>query len=252
MKRHVLLSVEGPHDEAVISRLLRKLHKLERVRKLEELDPLWLELVPRQFPAKDLVARHPVPAFYAGPDTTIAILFGEGSGWAKQLGDSLATLRDSPQAVGVFVDADTSAVKSLEGAQQELRALKLTPGGHAEVVRGPIDCGLYVVPGYETGTMDDLLLAAGRRVYGKALVAAEQLVDDTLSGTMDITKPEQKELRAPAGKKKSTLAITSSLLKPGKAIQNSISDNRWIVDALDEPLVAQLNVFLTSLLAAQG
>ena len=67
---------------------------------------------------------------------------------------------------------------------------------------------------------------------------------------MDIDKPEQNELCAPAGKKKSTLAITSSLLKPGKAIQNSMSDNRWIVDALDEPLVAQLNVFLTSLLAA--
>lgn len=88
-------------------------------------------------------------------------------------------------------------------------------------------------------------------MYGKALIAAEQLVDETLNGTMDIAKHEQKELRAPAGKKKSTLAITSSLLKPGKAIQNSISDNRWIVDALDEPLVALLNVFLTSLLASE-
>lgn len=255
MKRRVLLSVEGPHDEAVIGRLLRKFHQVERVRNLAELDPLWAELVPRQYPAKDLVARHPVPAFYAGPNSTIAILFGEGSGRTKQLGDSLAALRGLPHAVGVLVDADTNAVKSLEDTQKELRSFNLTPnltpGGHGEVVRGAIDCGVYVVPGNETGTMDDVLLAAGRRVYGKAVVAAEQLVDETLNGTMDIAKHEQKELRAPAGKKKCTLAITSSLLKPGKAIQNSISDNRWIVDALDEPLVALLNVFLTSLLASE-
>jgi len=48
------------------------------------------------------------------------------------------------------------------------------------------------------------------------------------------------------------LGDASFLLKPGKAIQVSISDNRWIVDALDEPLVAQLNSFLASLLAAVG
>lgn len=50
----------------------------------------------------------------------------------------------------------------------------------------------------------------------------------------------------------SVLGDASFLLKPGKAIQVSISDNRWIVDALDEPLVAQLNSFLASLLAAVG
>ena len=158
--------------------------------------------------------------------------------------------------MGVFVDADKSAAKSLADAQKELRSLNLTPnftpGGHGEVVRGAIDCGLYVVPGSETGTMDDVLMAAGMRVYEKALIAAERLVDDTLNGTTGIATGEQKELRKPAGKKKSTLAITSSLLKPGKAIQVSISDNRWIVDALDEPLVAELNKFLKSLLAIQG
>lgn len=248
MTRHVLLSVEGPHDEAVIGRLLRTLHQFERIEKEAVLDPIWSALIPRSYPVKNLVARHPVPAFYARPDLTVAILFGEGSGWSKQLSDSLALLRGSPEAVGVLVDADTDAAKSLKDAQKKLRAFNLTPGAHGEVVRGAIDCGVYVVPGSETGTMENLLLAAGRRVYGTALTAAERLVDDTLNGSMGILDGEQTDLRKPAGKKKATLAITSSLLKPGKAVQVSISDNRWIVDALDEPLVAELNKFLKSLL----
>jgi hypothetical protein len=252
MRRHVLLCVEGPHDEAVLGRLLRHA-QLSRVRDLDGLaDTSWGDLVPRSFPVKDLVARHPVPAFYSSERATVAILFGAGSGWPAQLGDSLQLLRKPVDAVGVLVDADQAPTASLQKASAELQRMKLAPGAHGEVVvgaNGSADCGIYVVPGGGvSGTMEDVLLAAGERVYGKALRAAQGLVDEALTGALDIPSAEQKELRAPLGKKKSSLAITSSLLKPGKAIQNSISDNRWISGALDEPLVAALNGFLASLL----
>ena len=35
-------------------------------------------------------------------------------------------------------------------------------------------------------------------------------------------------MKKPAGKKKAIVSIISSILKPGKALQVSIQDNRWV------------------------
>ena len=57
------------------------------------------------------------------------------------------------------------------------------------------------------------------------------------------------EIRRPAGTTKAVINAIASVLKPGKAIQTSIQDNRWVRDAgLAVPAVAEVSAFLRTLL----
>ena len=57
------------------------------------------------------------------------------------------------------------------------------------------------------------------------------------------------EVTAPAGSKKAQIGTVSAVLKPGKAIQNSIADNRWLEgQATEQPRVVAFRTFLRDLL----
>ena len=59
------LVVEGPHDIEFVGCLLKKVHKLKRIVKNNELDPYWNLIIPKTFPPDgDLRKRMPVPAFF--------------------------------------------------------------------------------------------------------------------------------------------------------------------------------------------
>jgi hypothetical protein len=58
-----------------------------------------------------------------------------------------------------------------------------------------------------------------------------------------------RELRKPAGRQKAVVSSIASVLKPGRAIQVSIQDNRWLSSrTLAEPKVALLRQFLRDLI----
>ena len=57
------------------------------------------------------------------------------------------------------------------------------------------------------------------------------------------------DLRKPAGRHKAIVGSMASILRPGKAVQVSLQDNRWLRDAaLAIPRVKAVQDFLVSLL----
>ena len=61
---------------------------------------------------------------------------------------------------------------------------------------------------------------------------------------------ERQDLAKPAGKLKAVVAAVASVLRPGRAVQVSIQDNRWLSDkeALSTPEVAAFQAFVSSLI----
>jgi len=62
------LVVEGPHDIEFVGRLLKEVHKLKRIVKIDKLNSYWTDspIIPKIFPPNgDLMKRMPVPAFFS-------------------------------------------------------------------------------------------------------------------------------------------------------------------------------------------
>jgi predicted GTPase len=54
-----------------------------------------------------------------------------------------------------------------------------------------------------------------------------------------VNKQEGRDLAKPAGKDKAVVAAVASVLRPGKSVQVSIQDNRWISDS-EKPTIAEV------------
>ena len=99
-----------------------------------------------------------------------------------------------------------------------------------------------------SGTLEELLLEAGGQAYPGLQQAAADYVNgiDRVEG---LTTDDLIEFGKPAGSKKAVLAAMASILKPGKAIQVSIQDNRWLeADSIQLPRIAKAHRFIQELL----
>jgi hypothetical protein len=255
------VAVEGPHDLAFTGRLL-KLHGLDRVKMLADLDPFWHVLVPRTYPYRDdLLKRVPVPTFFAGETHSIAVHVVDGdSGFGNTLRDSLDTLYQGLghelTGVGVLLDADrkVSAAERFEKLKSTLNVTPFprpirfpdTPG---EVSASPPRAGIFVLPDNDRpGTLEDLLLECARKVY-PTLEAGAQTYLAAASAAPELDREDRRELGKSAGRNKVLAACIASVLRPGKAIQVSIQDNRWLDAPLARfPEVTVVHDFLAKLL----
>jgi hypothetical protein len=260
----LLLLVEGPHDLEFCARLLKPIgfHRIQQYEALKGLHPFWLPLVPERWPQRgDLLARHPVPVFFSNPNgQSVAIINAVGlSKLATRLGIDLAILTTPPDSIGIVLDADDAGTPQNRHAElvqaiaarpePEAAQLKL-PEKPGLVSDGPPRCGVFVMPDNESsGTLEDLLLEAG----GQAYPALRDAATDYLQGIDDVqglTADDLEEFSKPAGRKKATIAAMASILKPGKAIQVSIQDNRWLdAAAIQLPRIKEANRFIRELLS---
>ena len=97
------------------------------------------------------------------------------------------------------------------------------------------------------GTLEDLLLDAAGIHYADLTAHAENYLKQINRSAL--TQKDLEEINKPAGEKKAQIAVVGSILKPGKSIQVSIEDNRW----LDGPAktsqhIGELRLFLQQLL----
>lgn len=260
----LLLLVEGPHDLEFCAQLLKPL-QFERIRSFEVLKrdhSYWKPAIPEKWPrGDDLLARHPVPTFFAKPDgQTVAIVAAAGvTNLAKQLGLTLANLHTLPDAVGFVLDADgdelpqqryhdlCSRCAGLEDPSASKLEWPTLPG---EVRPGPPKTGIFVLPdNHSPGVLEDLVLDAAAVVYPQLLIAAQEFVAVASQDTL-LEQDDLKELKKPAGPKKARTAAMAGILKPGRAIQVSLQDNRWLgPGSLHLPRIKTLHEFLRNLLA---
>lgn len=262
--RKTLLVVEGPLDSAVVARLLKE-RGFVRIQSKDDLpSALALEdLIPERFPIRgNLIARHPVPAFLVRRPCESAVVIVTSGGGSKVQGaveatrDTLRVHRQIFDGVGILVDADDQ--KPLDLHAQFLKAWDLASTGSEGLPALPHEAGLVHCEGRRRagvfispdnrrpGTLETLLEEAAGAAYAEQWTYARAYVRDW--PRTGLTRADQEEIQKPAGAAKASLHALACLLKPGKAIQNSIADNRWFTGAtLHLPGVSGLVRFLGDL-----
>jgi hypothetical protein len=122
------------------------------------------------------------------------------------------------------------------------------PSALGTIQAGPPRCGVFIMPDNAgQGTLEDLLLDCAGTHYGGLLAQAGSYVQGI--DRTKLSRDDLAELDAPAGPKKAQVGAIGAALKPGKAIQNSIADNRWLEGvAAQLPRIAAFRAFLRDLL----
>ncbi len=251
-----LIAAEGPHDVEFIARLLKNLG-FSRVTKLNALPADWqAKLVPRSFPHadQDLNTRHPVPLFLAdegGAMVTIRNAVGVDK-ISISLESDLAVVDQPFDAVAAILDADSDQTPS-----QRIANLAHKAGAHGlvfpaipgHVAIGPPRAGVFIMPDNASqGTLEDILLECAAVSY-PTLLSAGEIFAKSVTGAADLLPDDSKEMRKPAGHKKVITGTIGSVLRPGRAIQNSIQDNRWVDNhTIGLPRVQAILLFLAELL----
>lgn len=257
--------VEGPHDVELIGRVLKP-EGFTRVLLLQDVDPFWLPLVPREFPVRgDLARRVPVPVFFARGDVKVAISTSEGGNDERlitTLQDSLDALRRerdvAPSAVGVVLDADgRPPSERLKKVARGMARCGLTePPLDGTVLQSFPRTGVFALPdNRREGTLEDLLVVCGEARYPRLHAAAEAFVQsiDLAWEELTLAKDDLKFLKRPAGPKKARLGAMATVLRPGKAIQMSIQDNRWLdPESLTLPELAPVVSFIRAVVGLAG
>jgi hypothetical protein len=235
MPKYGYVVVEGPHDVELVYRLLSP-HGLARIQQLAALDPFLVPLVPRSFPPDgDLQKRVPVPLFLQSGTHAVAVHSAVGDTRLIQTVEENATLLDpaSLTGIGVILDSD----------------LMVSPAVRHSAIRDGLRAKGYSLPdNLSGGTLEDILIDCAQHAYPSLLSTAAVHVD-TAFGDNSLSADDMRELRKPAGRNKAIVGSMASILRPGRAIQVSLQDNRWLRDtALALPRVKAVQDFLLNLL----
>lgn len=246
--------VEGPHDAEVVGCIL-KLFAFKRTRQLESLDEYWHSLVPRSYPIDgDLLRRVPVPSFFSRGTDSVAVHSVTGSdNIARTVKSTLLTLDKDPDGIGLVIDCDyeSTAVQVWTSLQAKLDIpLGAEPGS---ISQGPPRAGAYVLPDNSSfGTLEQILLACAAEAYPKLSRLAHEFVAQINGQDPEIfsNADERADFIKPAGRAKATAGTIANVLRPGKAIQVSIQDNRWLKEprVLELPLVRSFQDFIARIL----
>ncbi|AHF94667.1 hypothetical protein OPIT5_23235 [Opitutaceae bacterium TAV5] len=271
-RRISFIAVEGQHDAAFVGALLREAgFRIVTWKELNPkepdsqfLDPAARTLVPGGFPHENnLLARVPVPFFWQKSDHVVALRPADGE--TKLISSILIAVRSIPpnqfSAIGVILDADKkktpvqrlialrkALVDYIKQAGVKNVGFSLPKKLDAYRIFRASKCGVFVMPdNLNAGTVEDLLLDCALINYSNLQSEADKYlkaIDRSILKSRDLD-----EITAPAGEKKALVGIIGSVLKPGKAIQVSISDNRWVnATTKAQPRVATLRTFLRDLL----
>ncbi len=254
MPKYGYLVVEGPHDVEFVYRLLSPFG-MSRVGFEKDLDPFFVPLIPRVFPLDgELQKRMPVPLFLQSATHAVAIRSAEGDTRLINTVEETATKIDPARliAIGVILDADTNASPSdrYVAIRDGLRAKNFAfPDAAGDVSVTAPRLGAFVLPDNQaSGTLEDILRECGQQVYPGLFSTAKAHVD-AADQDQSLLKEDLKELKKPAGRNKAIVGSMASILRPGKAVQVSLQDNRWLRDAaLAIPRVKAVQEFLVSLL----
>jgi len=261
MSARVYLLTEGVHDVFFLGKILTESLQLRRVQEAKKLDEEWSHIVPKAFPHEgSLRPSVPCPTFYKSTRASVAIVNADG---IDRLGKRLRAHHEvlvnhgvHLDAVGVVLDADFDQARQKTPEQRvaELAdvftSLNLPRPSTAEIVAGTPRTGIFVMPGGGAqGTLEDIMLECASVVYPTLGCRAVRFVDGLDRSASDFLVKELEEIRKPSGRHKAVLAAMSAVLKPGKPIQASIEDHRWIEPrTLTLPRVAAVLRFLQQLL----
>lgn len=255
-RKQVLIGVEGNHDQAFLSRILRKILKFrdfkedqkEKVVTLESIGVIWKKFVPTYPPkSENLYIRLDMPSILYTDAVSVAIYAGEGSNLQRNLVAKLSDIdyTEELDAFAIVADADKQttdqvAKKYHDGFQEYFADFPSTVGNAGKIQESSPKLGLYILPdNVNSGVLDTLLCACGEVAYPKYMEKARDYLE----------KFSEEEIRhwKTFDRDKATIA---SVLKPGKTNTTTISDNQWISQEIADQIPELQNVisFLKELL----
>jgi hypothetical protein len=255
MPKYGVLVVEGPHDAELVYRLLSPFG-MNRVRLEANLDPFLEPLIPRRYPPDgDLQKRPPMPLFLQSQGHALAIRIAGGDAELVPSVERAAGSIDFNGLIGVGIildaDSDKSPSDRYTAIRDDLRAKNFPFPDNAGILSATTPrFGAFVLPDNQAqGTLEDILLECGALVYAGLLSTATTHVD-AASQDQSLLNDDLEELKKSAGRNKAIIGSMASILRPGKAVQVSIQDNRWLRDAaaLAIPRVQAIQDFLVNLL----
>ena len=235
MVRYCYIVAEGPQDVEFLIGLLKFYH-LKRVKYFSSLDKFWETLIPKNYPIDDdLTKRVPVPYFVQNEQLSIAVHSAIGdTRIAQTIEESLNLIQPSQLfSVGIFADADYR-----ETPQERFNKLitklsdidlpnLLPPSQIGQVNNHSPRCGIFISPNNrDQGTLENILLECARINYSDLLNLSQTYIESI--DRNQLTKNDLEDFKKPAGEKKAIISSISSILRPGKALQVSLQDNRWI------------------------
>jgi uncharacterized protein DUF3226 len=255
MPKYGFLVVEGPHDVEFVYRLLSPFG-LSRVQLEKQLDAFLSPLIPRDYPpGGDLQKRMTTPLFLQSATHALAIHSAVGDSRLVETIEENASILPAERltGIGIIFDADkdktVSAASRYGTIKMKMQAIGFTlPDNPGQITAGTPRLGAFVLPDNSApGTLEDLLLECGQLVYPGLLRSAASHVDGAVQdATLELGELE--EVNKPAGKNKAILGSVANILRPGKAIQVSLQDNRWLRGpSLALPRVKVVQDFLTGL-----
>lgn len=232
MTRYCYIVAEGPHDIEFLIQLLKS-YGLKRITRLTKVDSFWTKLVPTTFPINDdLMKRVPVPAFLQNNEVSVALQSANGiTNISKTIEESFVSILSSQIfGVGIFLDADDtqSPQERFELMTSELFNRKLPfPDRLIDMSQSSPRCKIFIAPNnFDRGTLENLLLECASTNYPNLLDLANKYI--SAINADQLTDKDLEELKKPAGHNKAIISSISSILKPNKALQVTIQDNRWI------------------------
>lgn len=255
--KYCYIVAEGPHDIEFLAKLIKKSYGLSRIQKRSLVDSFWDDLIPKTFPIDDdLLKRVPVPLFIQNADYSIALHSAIGiEKIVNTLEESLSLINQSKIfSIGLILDADAQDTPSqrfkelTQKLSQQISLINCQSLQLGEVSNNNPKFGIFIIPDNQNqGTLETILIECANQNYSDLLELSKRYIaniDETKLNKNDLI-----ELKKPYGKDKAIISTISSVLKPGKAIQVSIQDNRWIdQNTLQLPSLILLQKFIDALL----
>ena len=281
--KYSFIATEGIQDVAFISKILKELgfvrERYIRIlgNPLREdadvkpdqqilVDEFWLKLLPKPGSVGmygDFTRGVQLPWFWNNEKMDIAVAV-QGLGGLPRFFDCL---RDnfnciSPTelfSIGIILDADSNKTPTetfnefILDIKKKVPSVSNVPDTLGVIAGNNPKVGLFIFPNnVDMGTVEDLLLDCAAEVYPNVKKHIENFIDNESEWFRDLEGKENKELQKPAGKQKLAVAGISSVMKPGRAVQNTIEDFRWLCnDTMEIDRIKQFVDFLKELLDLQ-
>lgn len=223
-----IIGVEGNHDQAFVSKVLKLLDFNVYQGQETDLDPFWEKFKPTYPKKGNLYKRLDMPSILYTETHSVAVYCGEGSNLKENLEDFISVnshFQTDLSAFAIIIDADKKNPQSL--TQEYSNTFKQYypdfPTQAGIVSETSPRTGIYILPDNQNqGVLETILLKCGETVYPEYLEKAQNYVSE-------IEKCNQKDYKWKTfDKEKAIIATIVSILKPSKTNTVSISDNKWV------------------------
>ena len=234
-----LILVEGAHDLAFITTVLKKKQKLNEIKQGLELQyfpnehRFWENLFPKQIKKFHELVRF--PSIIHNTSNTLSICVKQMGGKSNLENEAMQDIfkvnsefKTEISSLGIILDADDADInRTFENIKKTLENIfdsKSVPQKLGTVPREKLRIGVYIFPDNNSqGTLEDALLSCvtADHVFSKLRGESEKFIDDALKNKEYKNYVKDFEIN------KAKVAAMVSVLKPGKTNTVSISDNDW-------------------------